>query len=220
MDEQLKQEILAIAKKYHLTKLVLFGSRARGDHRERSDIDLAVYGMPEREQALFLSDMEDNIFTLLKLDIVFMNPKMDPEFLKNIEKDGIVLLNNFQRKLENYCNALKRLEEILVEYQAQPITAIRDGAIQRFEFTSELSWKLMKDYLQSEGFGEFNTPKSVLREAYAVKLIDDNEGWIKLIEDRNLTSHTYDEATSNEIFQRITNKYIYLFQQLRETMLK
>ena len=71
-------------------RLVLFGSRARGDNKERSDIDLAVYGMPQQERAAFWLDAED-LPTLLKLDIVHIMPGMNPKFLENIEKDGVTL---------------------------------------------------------------------------------------------------------------------------------
>ena len=69
---------------------MLFGSRARGDNKERSDIDLAVYGMPEPERGSFWLAAEE-LPTLLKLDIVHISPDMAPEFLQNIEKDGVTL---------------------------------------------------------------------------------------------------------------------------------
>ena len=69
---------------------MLFGSRARGDHHERSDIDLAVYGMPEQNRGTFWLEAEE-LPTLLKLDIVHISSGMNPEFLHNIEKDGVTL---------------------------------------------------------------------------------------------------------------------------------
>ena len=69
---------------------MLFGSRARGDNKERSDIDLAVYGMPQKERATFWLDAED-LPTLLKLDIVHVSQSMNPAFIKNIEEDGVTL---------------------------------------------------------------------------------------------------------------------------------
>ena len=79
-----------LARRHGARKLVLFGSRARGDFRERSDIDLAVYGMPPENQTSFWLDAEE-LPTLLKLDIVHVAPDMDSEFLSNIEKDGVIL---------------------------------------------------------------------------------------------------------------------------------
>lgn len=88
--EQLYQQLAALARRYGAKKLVLFGSRARGDHTPRSDIDLAVYGMPEKNRALFDLDAEE-LPTLLRLDIVHIRPGMDAYFLENIRKAGIVL---------------------------------------------------------------------------------------------------------------------------------
>lgn len=88
--EQIYHQLSELARRYGAQRLVLFGSRARGDFRERSDIDLAVYGMPKENRASFWLDAEE-LPTLLKLDIVHVLPGMDPKFLSNIEKDGVTL---------------------------------------------------------------------------------------------------------------------------------
>lgn len=82
--------IAAIGEKYKAEKIVLFGSRARGDNKERSDIDLAIYGMPKDKQSLFWSDIDD-LPTLLKFDLVHVDEDTDAELVKNIEKDGVTL---------------------------------------------------------------------------------------------------------------------------------
>jgi predicted nucleotidyltransferase len=89
MDE-LYTKLANLAARYGAQRLVLYGSRARGDFHERSDIDLAVYGMPENQRGGFSMETED-LPTLLKLDIVHVSQGMDPAFLKNIEKDGVTL---------------------------------------------------------------------------------------------------------------------------------
>ena len=88
--EQIYRQLGELARRAHGRKLVLFGPRARADFRERSDIDLAVYGMPPENQTSFWLDAEE-LPTLLKLDIVHVAPDMDSEFLSNIEKDGVIL---------------------------------------------------------------------------------------------------------------------------------
>ena len=77
-----------MAKTYHIKKVVLFGSRARGDNAERSDIDLAVSG---GDFVNFSLDVEDKVWTLLKFDIINLDKENNPEFLTEIERDGIVL---------------------------------------------------------------------------------------------------------------------------------
>ena len=90
LPDSLTPQLAVLARRYGAKRLVLFGSRARGDNRERSDIDLAVYGMPQANQSAFWLDAEE-LPTLLKLDIVHIIPSMDPNFLRNIEKDGVTL---------------------------------------------------------------------------------------------------------------------------------
>lgn len=91
-------QLADLARQYGAQRLVLFGSRARGDHKERSDIDLAVYGMPDHNRSLFWLDAEE-LPTLLKFDIVHIMPGMDPKFLNNIEKDGVTLYAQEDRTL-------------------------------------------------------------------------------------------------------------------------
>ena len=88
--EQLYHQLAALARQYSAQRLVLFGSRARGDNRDNSDIDLAVYGMPQENQGSFWMDCED-LPTLLKFDIIHIHDGMNPAFLQNIEKDGVTL---------------------------------------------------------------------------------------------------------------------------------
>lgn len=88
--QRLYSQLAALARQYGARRLVLFGSRARGDNRYNSDIDLAIYGMPQEKQGPFWMDCEE-LPTLLKFDIVHIHEGMDPAFLQNIEKDGVTL---------------------------------------------------------------------------------------------------------------------------------
>ena len=93
--------------------------------------------------------------------------------------------------------ALKSLEDAL----AQPFDEyVRDAAIKRFELTFELAWKAMKRTLKEEGI-DVSSPKQVFRAAGEAKIIDDVEGWFALLKERNLTVHTYNEATAQEVFE-------------------
>lgn len=88
--EELYKQLAALARQHGARRLVLFGSRARGDNRYNSDVDLAVYGMPESNRANFWMDCED-LPTLLKFDIVHIKDGMNTVFIENIKKDGVTL---------------------------------------------------------------------------------------------------------------------------------
>ncbi len=81
-------ELISIAERYHIEKLILFGSRARGDFRRTSDIDLAVSG---GDFARFALDVEEETSTLLKYDFVDLDRNIQEELLKSIEKEGILI---------------------------------------------------------------------------------------------------------------------------------
>lgn len=208
--EELYGRLAELARRYGARRLVLYGSRARGDHRYNSDVDLAVYGMPEENEGAFGMDCEE-LPTLLKLDIVQIREGMNPAFLANIEKDGVTLMDRLHEKYEQFEAAVSRLREALEDYRSTPLSSVRDGVIQRFEFCAELAWKTMREYLLDQGYTEINSPKAVIRQAFAYGMIEDADGWVRLMNDRNLTSHVYDERTAEEIFRRIETVYLALF---------
>ncbi len=215
--KKLFNEIAKAAKINKASKIVLFGSRARGDNRERSDIDLAVYNMPENNQLLFTEAIEQ-LPTLLDFDIIFVNDNTNKDLLNNIEKDGIVLMSKFEEKCAKLTTALERLEEAVKDYDANPISTVRDGVIQRFEFCTELAWKATREYLIDQGYTEINSPKAVMKQAYSDRIISDEGVWLKLLNDRNLTSHLYDEETAAEIFDSIRGEYIDTFKALTDSL--
>ncbi len=97
-------------------------------------------------------------------------------------------------KLSNFYNALQRLKEGVIEFKQDDASdVVRDGVIQRFEFTYELAWKTTKEYLEDIGIVDNNSPKTVFKEAFAQKLIVDEKNWLLMISDRNKTSHVYKE---------------------------
>ena len=199
------------------SKILLYGSRARGDHRERSDIDLAVFGLDESLRRRF-TDMVEALPTLLDFDLVFVDESTDPALLANIEKDGVVIMDKFAEKYGKLEQAVTRLEEALSEYAAAQSDIVRDGVIQRFEFCTELAWKTLREYLIDQGYAEVNSPKSVMRQAYADGVLHEEDAWLSLLGDRNSTSHIYDDATAQRIFSRIRDAYILLFRDLIATL--
>jgi nucleotidyltransferase substrate binding protein (TIGR01987 family) len=95
--------------------------------------------------------------------------------------------------------ALTRLEGAL----AQPVNEfVRDSAIQRFEFTFELFWKSLKAYAEESGL-EAYSPRDSVRTAFQLGVIQEHPDWFRMLEDRNLTSHTYNEATAETIYSHL-----------------
>lgn len=216
MDEILK-EIKAIAQKYkEINKVMLFGSRARGDNSERSDYDIAIFTKNNKFENWFkfYNDM-DEINTLFKFDIVHVNKETDAKLLDNICNEGVEIMSN-KTKVENYINAANRLCEAIDECSQNPTSLNRDGVIQRFEFSAELAWKACREYLMDMGYSEINGPKPVMKEAFSYGLINDSEAWINILNDRNLTSHIYKEETAIEIYNRIKDVHIKSFKELSE----
>ena len=95
---------------------------------------------------------------------------------------------------------------------------MRDGVIQRFEFTAELAWKSCREILLDEGFVNIDSPKAVMRQALASGLIADGDGWFSLLQARNITSHMYSEDQAAAIYQSIRQTYLPLFLSLKAEM--
>lgn len=218
--EQLIAKIKIVAYKYsNIYKIILFGSRARGDFRGSSDIDLAIFSKckSSMEAADFTNDIE-KLDTLFKFDLVFINSSTDENLLDNINKEGMVIMERLSNKLHNFKNAVNRLGEALLELKDSKSSVVRDGVIQRFEFTTELAWKATREYLIDQGFVEINSPKAVMKEAFSYGLIKNDEIWIQILNDRNLTSHIYKEDISIEICNRIIATHFNEFNALSERL--
>lgn len=108
--------------------------------------------------------------------------------------------------------------EIMVKKPMEADRSNIDATIQRFEFTIELYWKLLKRILQTKGV-DVLYPRDVLQEAYAGKLIDHEQTWLNMLKDRNLTSHTYDEKLADVIYNNIKTYYPVL-KQTFDTLLQ
>lgn len=122
------------------------------------------------------------------------------------------------KKVENYLKAVQRLDEANTEYlKNMDNDVIRDGLIQRFEFTFELAWKASKEYLIDQGFSnDLHFPKQVLRAAYENHMIDDEEVWLKMLDSRNRTSHIYDDKIAASIAENITGYFLPVLMKLSD----
>lgn len=203
---------IASAGRRFATRVVLFGSRARGDHRPLSDMDLAFYGTDTGYLA-FAEAMEQ-LPTLLEFDCVHITEHTSPDLIRNIQKEGIPLMSRAAEKTAQLQNAVSRLKEAIAEYEQTHSQTVRDGVIQRFEFCAELAWKAAQDYLEEQGYLDVHSPKAVMRKAYLEGLVTDEQGWLSLLDARNKTSHLYDDEVADQVYQQIDGTYLSLLDTL------
>jgi len=112
--------------------------------------------------------------------------------------------------MELLSNAISRLEEGIKNAKDE---LGKDGVIQRFEFTFELLWKTLKLYLENEGI-ICKSPRDCMQKAFRIDLIEDDEIFLQMLHDRNLSSHLYDKNTSRDLYENIKNKYLPVINNL------
>lgn len=110
---------------------------------------------------------------------------------------------------QDFQNAVTRLKEVLVIPKS---SITRDSAIKRFELCFDLAWKSIKNIAQKEGV-ECYSPRACLKTGFQLHLIEDEEGWLKIVDERNTSTHLYHEKTADEIFARLPS-YVDLFEKL------
>jgi|SRR5690554_4384535 len=119
---------------------------------------------------------------------------------------------NFSNAYNTFCKTLRRHED------APNDEIIQMALVQAFEFTYELAWNVMKDYLENEGFAEVKSVKQTIRTAFQAELITDAEEWMKMIQKRNLASHAYNQSILNETVEYIKVEFYPLVRKLYEDM--
>lgn len=125
----------------------------------------------------------------------------------------------WQQRFENFRKALDQLLRAYDLHKQRSLSDLeRQGMIQAFEFTHELAWNVLKDYIEYRGGQTLIGSKDTTREAFQKNLITDGNAWMEMIRHRNLTSHTYNESTSQLIIQNIIQLYVPCFKQLSEKM--
>ncbi|MDE6010985.1 MAG: nucleotidyltransferase substrate binding protein [Muribaculaceae bacterium] len=136
----------------------------------------------------------------------------------------------FLQRLESYERAFNRLDELVTHFSGEESQTLfsleesglqrdiaREALIKRFEFTQELSWNLLKDFLQYQGVNDLTGSRDVYRRALSLGLTDTPE-WLDMIQDRNLSAHDYNDTKAKQIVERIIHIYHPLFRKLRATM--
>jgi nucleotidyltransferase substrate binding protein (TIGR01987 family) len=138
----------------------------------------------------------------------------------------------WQQRFSNYVKAFLKLEEAVVKIKEQYRiddkgtidkdefldNIIKEGLIQRFEYTHELAWNVMKDFLENAGNNNMFGSKDATKEAFALGLIIHGDVWMDMIKSRNKTSHTYNEETADDIFLKIVYEYHQEFKQFKNRM--
>ncbi|GAB1467832.1 nucleotidyltransferase substrate binding protein [Candidatus Cloacimonadota bacterium] len=119
----------------------------------------------------------------------------------------------WRQRFENFQHALAQLDEAVITEKPSPLE--RAGIIQIFEFTSELAWNTLKDYLQNQGVTDITGSRDAIRKAFKHGLITDGTNWMKMLESRNLTSHLYNEDVAISILSDVITIYHPLFKELQ-----
>ena len=126
----------------------------------------------------------------------------------------------WKQRFDNFDRAFVLLREALENGLAALSQLEKEGTIQRFEVAFELAWKTMKDYLEENGLVvNPATPRNVIKEAFAAKLLDDGQVWIDMMLHRNLLSHTYDIKVFEEVLQAVARRYLPALDRLHEFLL-
>ena len=129
--------------------------------------------------------------------------------------------DRWQQRFENYLAALQKYDAAVKEYlNNNNLTDLeQEGIIQRFEYTQELSWKVLSDYLKYQGGNEIITgSRDAYRRAFATGLITDADTWFEMITIRNETSHRYDDEMLDETLKLIAHSFYDCFHQLKNKM--
>lgn len=114
---------------------------------------------------------------------------------------------------QSLMESIQRLEEVL----AMPASVtVRDSAIKRFELTFELTWKSLQKRLNKDGL-LCRSPRETLRTSFQAGLLEEDENWLRMLEDRNMSVHTYNESLATEIYDRLP-QYLELFRVLIKTI--
>jgi nucleotidyltransferase substrate binding protein (TIGR01987 family) len=138
----------------------------------------------------------------------------------------------WEQRFSNYSKAMDKLQESVEYIQSSHLNEntdeveklavldemVKEGLIQRFEYTHELAWKVMKDFAEYQGTTNISGSRDAIREALQMNLIQSGEVWMDMMLSRNKSSHTYNEATANEIYSKILSEYFPELIKFRITM--
>lgn len=122
------------------------------------------------------------------------------------------------QRFNNFKKALNELRKAVALSETRKLSSLEEqGVIQSFEYTYELAWNVLKDYLNHKGIEKIIGSKDTTRQAFKNGLITNGEIWMDMLIKRNLTAHTYDDTIANEVFHEIVETYFDEFEILEKT---
>jgi nucleotidyltransferase substrate binding protein (TIGR01987 family) len=125
----------------------------------------------------------------------------------------------WMQRFSNFKKALAKLGEVATRGDSDTLSDLeKEGMIQRFEYTFELAWKTLQDLLEYKGYKDIAGPNPVLEQALKDGYIKDEKNWRNMKKSRELTSHTYNSETADDIAQNITHEYYELLKKLEHRL--
>ena len=123
------------------------------------------------------------------------------------------------KKLENFSDALENLR-LCRCYSAPYDVVTQTGLVNLFSICFEQSWKAMKELLEKHGYMKTGSPKMIIKLAYQAGMIQDEQGWMELLDQRNEAAHTYNNETALQIIEKTKGRYLVLFEALERELLE
>jgi nucleotidyltransferase substrate binding protein (TIGR01987 family) len=125
------------------------------------------------------------------------------------------------QRFNNFSKAFAQLKDAVELAKQRPLSKLEEqGLIQAFEYTHEMAWNTMKDFLEERGVKNIYGSKDTTREAFKAGLLEPGDVWMEMIKSRNLTSHTYNEETAREIASATIHSYFDAFAEFHTYMEK
>ena len=122
----------------------------------------------------------------------------------------------WKQSFSNYQKALGQLQKFVDKGALSELE--EQGLIKAFEYTYELAWSTLKDFLEFRGQSDLFGSRDAIQKAFQLNLIEDGEGWMDMLKSRNRTSHSYNQETAREISNAVTTVYYALFQKLNKKL--
>jgi nucleotidyltransferase substrate binding protein (TIGR01987 family) len=125
----------------------------------------------------------------------------------------------WKQRFQNYRKALATIKSAVETTTFRELSNLeKQGTIQGFEFTFELAWNVMKDYLEEQGINDIIGSKNAVRHAFNKGLVEDGQVWMDMIKGRNISSHSYDEETAEKLFSKIIDSFYPSFLNFEKRM--